>query len=247
VSATSNLKRALAKNLSTFTASGISDVIFFSNWCSAVGITGNGQFLTVNMATETFTNMSAGEVLDALLQVQMGIVYQDNTDTLRTTSAGTLRFGGSKTYTFSNTHSTAATHICISNIDVSYNLDESFNAFYINSVNDPSMKIVLNQDYIDFYGEIRCERTLHIDPVSISPMWLQFAVAKQPGLKVNSIETRTIRSDGKLAHVFYPGEYVGVSVNQTSYTISQDLWATRTTHRIDPDNWFTTLEVWKGF
>jgi hypothetical protein len=201
------------------------------------------------MATETFTNVAAGEVLDNLLQVENGLYYENPVNGLFVAYGSFFMRNNvaTPTYTFSNTHSSAATHICISNIDVNYDMDSTFNSYFIDSVTDNVVQTTKNQDLVDLYGEIRCERTLHIQPADLVATWLPGVKSKNPGLKVNSIETPVIRRDGKLANVFTPGTKIAVNLVQSGFTISENNFITKATHLIDPDNWFSTIEVWKGF
>jgi hypothetical protein len=250
--ASSSLKRYLSKNLASFTATGITDSTYYNNWCTAVGISGGLVYEFCNgsiMATETFTDVGAGEVLDNMLQIDNGLFYEAP-DTGLFVAYGSFFMRNSVAvpdYTFSNTHSSSEYHICISNIDVTYDLDTSFNSYFVDSVTDGIVQKSSNQDLVDLYGEIRFETSLHIQPADLVANWLPGVIKKNPGLKVNSIETPAIRRDGKLAQIFNPGRKIRVQLTQDSFTINEDNFVTKATHLIDPDNWFTTLEVWKGF
>lgn len=252
LSASSSLKRYLQKNIASFTPTGINDSSYYNNWTAAVGIPGGLVFEFANgsiMATETFTDTIAGELLDNLLQIDNGLFYQAP-DTGLFVLYGSFFMRNNVAvpdYTFSNTHSASAFHICISNIDVTYDLDQSFNSYYVDSVTDSIVRKSSNQDLVDLYGEIRFERSLHIQPADLVANWLPGVIKKNPGLKVNTIETKAIRRDGKLAQIFNPGRKIRVQLTQDLFTINQDNFVTKATHIIDPDNWFTTLEVWKGF
>jgi hypothetical protein len=248
--ASSSLKRFLAKNLTAFNVtSGLPqlDENYWYAWLLAVGATGTLGLNGNSMAIESFTDTAAGELLDNLLQVQNGLFYQDKNDDLRPFGSWFMR---NATYSpdvyFSNTHSTSATHLCIADIVMDYSLDEAFNTYIINSTVSATIKKAVNQDLVDLYGELRCEKTLHIDPANIDT-WLSNTVPKNPGRKVQQVSTMAIRRDGKLAPILYPGMYVGVELIQPDFTINEDLFATRTTHTIDPDNWLSNVELWKGF
>jgi hypothetical protein len=248
--ASSSMKRFLAKNLTSFTVtsgSAQNDTNYYFAWLAAVGADGTGGLNGNNMAVETFANVSAGEVLDNLLQVQNGLFYQDFDDKLRPFGSYFMRTASyNPDATFSNIHSTSSTHLCISDLVVDYSLDESFNDYIINSTVDATIRTAATQDLQDLYGDIRCEKTLHIDPADINN-WLTNTTPKNPGRKVSQVTTPVIKRDGKLAMILRPGQYAGVNVVYPTFTIAQNLFVTRATHSIDPDNWFTTLELWKGF
>jgi hypothetical protein len=201
------------------------------------------------MATETLENVAAGEALDNLLQIENGLFYEAP-DTGLFVAYGSFFMRNNVAvpdYTFSNTHSSSEYHICISNIDVTYDMDTTFNSYFVDSTVDGIVQSTSNQDLVDLYGEIRFEASLHIQPADLIANWLPGVKSKNPGLKVNSIETPAIRRDGKLAQIFAPGRKIAVDLVQDSFTISEYNFITKATHLIDPDNWFSTIEVWKGF
>ena len=259
VMASSSLKRFLAKNLKTFTvSSALSDFDYFAQWATAVGATigGNGANFSL-MAGETFEETGAGELLDNVLQVDNGLFYQDAiSEELYLTGSLQMRDLSAPVATFSNTHSTSVDHYCISDIVVDYDMDTSFNTYIIDSTDSgggpgpgpggSSIGTSVNQDLVDLYGEIRCEKTLHLRKTNINT-WLSFITPKNPGRKVSQVTTPTIRRDGTLAAIIGPQNVIEIDLEQPTFTINENTWVTRVIHSIDPDNWFTTLELWKGF
>ena len=248
--ASSSLKQFLSENITSFnvtSGAAQNDTNYYFAWLAAVGADGTGGLNGNAMAVESFANVSAGELLDNLLQVQNGLFYQDFDDKLRPFGSYFMRTASySPDATFSNTHSALSTHLCISDLVMDYSLDESFNSYIINSTTDATIRTAVNQDLKDLYGEIRCERTLHIDPTDITN-WLANTTPKNPGRKVQQVSTPVIKRDGKLAMILRPGQYARVNVSYPTFTIDQNLFVTRTTHSISPDEWMTTLELWKGF
>ena len=79
-------------------------------------------------------------------------------------------------------------------------------------------------------------------------MWLDFMAARNPGRRVNSVQTPAIRRDGTLANisVLQPALAVRTIASRGTYTVDENSIITRATHQIDPNNWFVTLDLWKG-
>ena len=259
IMATSSLKRLLAKNISSFVvSSALSDFDYFAQWATAVGATIGGSGTNGSrMAGETFEEVGAGELLDNLLQIENGLFYQDATsDELYLTGSLDMRTLGAPIASFSNVHSAAADHYCISDIVVDYDMDTMFNTYVITTTDGGAgpgpgpgggdIGTSINQDMVDLYGPIRCEKELHLRKTDIVN-WLALITPKDPGRKVQQVTTPSIKRDGKLANLFGPQNTIRVELVQPTFTIDEEIWVTRVIHSIDPDNWFTTLELWKGF
>jgi hypothetical protein len=259
IMATSSLKRLLAKNISSFVvSSALSDTDYFDQWATAVGATIGGSGANGSrMAGETFEEVGAGELLDNLLQIENGLFYQDAIDdSLYLTGSLAMRTLGAPIGSFSNVHSAAADHYCISDVVVDYDMDTMFNTYIIDSTDSGggpgpgpgggAIGTSINQDMVDLYGPIRCEKTLHLRKTDIVN-WLALITPKDPGRKVLQVTTPSIKRDGKLANLFGPQNTVQVELVQPTFTIDEEIWVTKVIHTIDPNNWFTTLELWKGF
>jgi len=249
IMATSSLKRLLAKNISSFVvSSALSDTDYFTQWATAAGATIGGSGANGSrMAGETFAEVGAGELLDNLLQIENGLFYQDAIDdSLNLTGSLAMRTLGAPIGSFSNVHSAAADHYCISDIVVDYDMDTMFNTYVIGSTEGGALGTSVNQDMVDLYGAIRCEKTLHLRQTDIVN-WLALITPKDPGRKVLQVTTPSIKRDGKLANLFGPQNTIQVELVQPTFTIDEEIWVTKVIHTIDPNNWFTTLELWKGF
>lgn len=255
IAASSSLKRFLAKNIASFTvAAGTTSNGYVLQWQTATGSSPIQQVTSDPiMAAETFTDTSGGELLDNVMQACMGMVFQNPTNEWLYFWDGNkiqgLLDAGSATNIFSDTHSTAATHFCISDMVQDYSLDDAFNTYIVSSTLAPSTKKTLkNQDLVDLYGDIRCEKELHLATTELDA-WLSRVATMNPSRKLSLISTPMLRIEGQLSDpvALQPGKIVGVSVTKPGYTVTDKVWVTKTTHEITPDQWFATLEVWKGF
>jgi hypothetical protein len=206
------------------------------------------------MAVEYLTDQNAADLLNALTEASAGLVWQDpSSNDIKGYDQTQIRTLLSTTATniFSNTHTTAATHFCIAEINFAYDVEEGYNYFYVECAQAPSTNgKKLNQDLIDIYGERRLSKTLNFDPTVSSNIttWLNNISVRNPGKRVASVTTPVIRRDRKLANVaaLMPMQKVGINVARTGYTIDETQVVTSATHSITPDGWFATLEVWKG-
>lgn len=253
--ASSSLKRFLAKNLTSYAVSGSpSEGTLFAQWITAVGANASSTIngIGCTFLTETFTDVAAGEMLDNILQVQNGFVWQEpSTELIRAESSAAIRsqLATPATNSLSNTHTSASTHYCISDIVLDYDIDSVYNSYFVASSATPSTILKKqNQDLIELYNEIRLEKEFHINSASLQ-FWLDNVSIKNPGRKVQQVTTPAIRRDGLLADVtaLQPRKTINVNVVKTGYTVNEDTFITKATHTLDPENWFVTLEVWKGF
>lgn len=262
--ATSSLKRMLNKNITSWTspASPLNTPNdFFNQWVTTVGANPasewtNSYQVVGSMEPETVTNVTGGEILDWLMQAEAAIVYQQpSNDYVKGYSAKYFRnlLLTTPTNQLGGTHAISETHFCIADIDLAYNTEEAFNTFICTCDSNPSRTgSKKNQDLVDLYGELRLDKTLHIAQstavVDNVQMWLDFMAARNPGRRVNSVQTPAIRRDGTLANigVLQPALAVRTIAARGTYTVDENSIITRATHQIDPDNWFVTLDLWKG-
>ena len=259
IAATSSLKRALNKVLSVWNpesySSPSSGYWAFFYWCNLVGLTG-GTVTSYNgarYALDYYNDYDAGQALEDVNQLEAGFFYQaaDNTLLWRTSTEIHDRLvSDTVTNTFSNTHSTAATHFCISDIAFSYAADNYWNQFKAICESSTSItKTQVNQDSIDIMGLMALEKTLHIYPdANQLTYWSDMVKVSYPTRQVSSITTPIIRQDATLANVsaLMPTSLVNIAVTTPGYTINDKSMITRAVHEITPENWIATIELWKG-
>ena len=258
IQATSSLKRALNKVFPIWYPDGyvpggyVEDA--FDYWCSLTGITRSGVVSSVGAryATDYYNDYESGQALDDLNQFEAGFFYQKSDDTLTWTTSAWIRYLLTlpATNSFSNTHSSAATHFCISDIAFTYAADNYWNQFKAICESSTSInKTVTNQDSIDLIGVMAIEKSLHIYPsLTELDFWLDNVKVSIPTRQVSSITTPIIRQDATLANVsaLLPTSTVGIEVANPGYTVSDKSVITRSTHSITPESWIATIELWKG-
>lgn len=264
ITASSSLKRMLNKNLTSWVSPASptnSPNDFFNEWVLDVGADpasawSSSYQVVGSMEPETIPNVTGGEVLDWLMQAEAAIVWQvPSNDRIMGYSAKYFRnlLLTTPTNQLGGTHAISSTHFCIADLELAYNTDEAFNTFICtcdsNAARTGSKK---NQDLVDLYGELRLDKTLKIAQSTATvdnvQMWLDFMAARNPGRRVNSVQTPAIRRDGTLANLpaLQPALAVRTIAARGAYTVDENSIITKATHTIDPDNWFVTLDLWKG-
>lgn len=252
----SSLKRFLGVNVSTWNTTGANDLFtMFNNWITAtgatVGSTWNAQGGDYLYLSETLTDEAAADILDYMNQVENGLIWQDPTNNYvmgYSSRYFQTLLNTTPTNSFSNTHSTASTHFCITDIGFTFDQEAVYNSYVISSAATPTTFITKkNQDLIDLYGEMRLEKTLRLTSGGLQS-WLDNQATKNPARRVSMVQTSAIEREGQLANLdaLLPAKAVNVNVNRSTYTVNEDAFITRATHQIDPDNWYVTLELWKG-
>jgi hypothetical protein len=136
----------------------------------------------------------------------------------------------------------------MSEINVFSDADAVYNSLTVFLESDPTIFTVRkDQDSIDLYGEAAIDVTLNTTTLAQLNNWADRVFNHRSANQVNRVQTPSIDRLGDLtnAAVFTPGMTVGVSYTNTQLDIVGYYTIIKVSHRIDPDNWFTTLELWK--
>lgn len=260
IQASSSIKKLLNKNMSVWNNAGTTVTGIFTQWATEIGASSVGtntywfnDYYGYNYATDYINDVSGGDVLNYLNEVECGMVLQDPvTDGIVGYSTKRFRtlLASTPTNSASNTHSTATTHFCITDIGFTYDSDSVYNSYIVESSAAPGTNVTRkDQDLIDLYGELRFEKTLHLASPTDITSWETTVVARNPSRRVNMVQTLGIRRDRKLANLtaLLPMNALNVNVETENYTVDENSVITHTTHSITPTTWFVTLELWKGF
>jgi hypothetical protein len=136
----------------------------------------------------------------------------------------------------------------MSEINVFSDADAVYNSLNVTLASDDTITVALkDQDSIDLYGESAIDVTLNTTDSTELALWANRVFTNNPQNLVNQVVTPSIDRLGTLteAAVFTPGMTVGVRYTNTSLNIVGFYTIIKVSHRIDVDNWFTTLELWK--
>jgi hypothetical protein len=139
-------------------------------------------------------------------------------------------------------------HLCMSEINVFSDADAVYNSLTVSLTSDPATFVTRqDQDSIDLYGESAIDIAINTTSLAELDNWADRVFNHKSANQVNMVQTPAIDRLGTLteAAVFTPGMTVGVSYTKDQLNIVGFYTIIKVSHRIDVDNWFTTLELWK--
>ena len=148
---------------------------------------------------------------------------------------------------FSNDHSLEG-HLCMTNIQTSSSEETVYNSLKVALANDDGVSTLrTNQDSIDLYGTYAQDVFLNTTDLAELDRWADSVFVQSPTSLVDSVETMTKDRNNNLTQAAFvlPGQKIGVNYNNGILEIDGYFTTTRVSHYIDPDNWLTTIEVWK--
>ena len=148
---------------------------------------------------------------------------------------------------FSNDHSLEE-HLCMTNIATSSTEDSVYNSLKVTLREDAGISTLQeNQDSIDLYGTYAKDVVLNTTDLAELERWASAVFIQSPTSLLDSIETLTKDRLGNLTEAAFllPGEKVGVKYTEGILEIDDYFTTTKVSHYIDPDNWLTTLDLWK--
>jgi hypothetical protein len=215
---------------------------------SGLGLSPNSLPLGGLIPTVDEQNRLVSSVVNEALQVGLGIVWIDQeTNELVVIPRPATETGTPTTWVIGNNHGDDY-HLCMSEINVFSDADAVYNSLNVTLASDDAIFVQLkDQDSIDLYGESAIDVTLNTTDSTELTRWANQVFTQNPQNLVNQVVTPAKDRLGTLteAAVFTPGMTVGVSYTKDQLNIVGFYTIIKVSHRIDVDNWFTTLELWK--
>jgi hypothetical protein len=216
---------------------------------SGLGVSPNSVELGGLIPTLTEENVVVSGLLNEALQVGLGIVWLDqDTQQITYIPRPATETGTPTTFIIGNNHSSDPFHLCLAEINVFSDADAVYNSLRVTLASDDTETVVLkDQDSIDLYGESAVDVILNTTDATELAIWATEVFGNNPQNLVNQVVTPSLDRLGNLtnAAVFTPGTTVGVSYTKDQLDIVGFYTIIKVSHRIDVDNWFTTLELWK--
>jgi hypothetical protein len=151
------------------------------------------------------------------------------------------------TLVIGNNHGTA-NHLCMTNIVTSADSDVVFNSLKVELKSDDTVSVLVeNTDSIQLYGKYAQDVILNTTNSDELTRWANSVFNQSPTNLVDSVETLTKDRQGNLTEAAFllPGELIGVDYSEDVLVIDDYYTITKVSHFIDPDNWLTTLDLWK--
>ena len=215
---------------------------------SGLGLSPDSLPLSGLIPTTSETNIVVSSVVNEALLVGLGLVWVDpQTENLTVIPRPTGENGTLTTYIIGNDHG-GEYHLCMSEINVLSDADAVYNSLNVTlTSNDAVFVTRKDQDSIDLYGESAIDIAINTTDSTELAAWADRVFTQNPENLVNQVVTPTKDRLGNLtdAAVFTPGMTVGVSYTNSQLDIVGFYTIIKVSHRIDVDNWFTTLELWK--
>jgi hypothetical protein len=194
------------------------------------------------------TNVLVSSIVNEALLVGNGLVWLDqDTEELVVIHRTGVQAGTPTTFIIGNNHGDDY-HLCMSEINVFSDADAVYNSLRVSLVSDPAIFTErVDQDSIDLYGEAAIDVAINTTNLNQLNNWADRVFNHRSANQVNRVQTPSIDRLGTLtnAAVFTPGMTVGVSYTNSQLDIVGFYTIIKVSHRIDVDNWFTTLELWK--
>jgi hypothetical protein len=215
---------------------------------SGLGLSSDSVELSGLIPTVDEQNRIVSSVVNEALQVGLGIIWVDQqTNELVVIPRPASETGTPTTWVIGNNHGDDY-HLCMSEINVFSDADAVYNSLNVTLASDEAIFVQLkDQDSIDLYGESAVDVTLNTTDSTELALWANRVFTQNPQNLVNQVVTPAKDRLGTLteAAVFTPGMTVGVSYTKDQLNIVGFYTIIKVSHRIDVDNWFTTLELWK--
>jgi hypothetical protein len=198
------------------------------------------------------TNVLVSSIVNDALTVGNGLVWLDqDTEELVVIHRTGVQTPTSTTYVIGNNHGGPIYdyyHLCMSEINVFSDADAVYNSLTVSLTSDPLTFVVRkDQDSIDLYGEAAIDLAINTTTEAQLNNWADRVFNHRSANQVNQVVTPAKDRLGNLtdAALFSPGMTVGVSYTRDQLNIVGFYTIIKVSHRIDVDNWFTTLELWK--
>lgn len=153
------------------------------------------------------------------------------------------------TYSIGNNHGDAL-HLCMSDLEAASDIDAVFNSLKVSLKSDDTTSVLVrNTDSIELYGEFALDAELNTTDSTELTSWANAVFNATQKQLIKSVETPAINRLGNLTHaaVFLPGETVSINYQTPELNINQGYTITKVSHRLNVNQWFTTLELWKEF
>jgi hypothetical protein len=215
---------------------------------SGLGLSPDSYHVGGQMPVVNETLVQVNSIINDALLVGNGLVWLDqDTEELVVIHRTFNSTPDANTFTIGNNHEDP-NHLCMSQINVLSDADAVYNSLNVSLTSDDTVFVNRkDQDSIDLYGESAIDIAINTTSLAQLNNWADRVFNHRSANQVDRVQTPTKDRLGNLtnAAVFTPGMTVGVSYTKDQLEIVGFYTIIKVSHRIDVDNWFTTLELWK--
>jgi len=198
------------------------------------------------------SDLKAANIVNDAILAELGLFWYESRDNqLYFGNRGFIanQLSGSAGYSFSDVHSTAASHVCYSDIRIGASNDQLVNVITATYADGTGTRYKINKDSYQLYGPQNLEIQVPLyQSGSFLNDWCVAAIYRPVTKAVQEITFKAINRTGDLydaTHITV-GDCVQVVKTIGSDTIDEKFVAINVRHSINADTWQTTLELWKG-
>ena len=206
------------------------------------------------IGTGGLTIINCGPWLNDFVRCELGICWYSSKDDVtyfRDRNYVTSRVATTASYEFSDVHSTAAKHVCFSDLEIGTTTDQLVNRVTASYQDGTGTITRRNKDSTQLYGNYNLVISLPLsDNFAFTELydWIGTAVNRPMQRNVKTVTFRGQNRAGELydATRVDVGDVVSVHKTIGSNTIDEKFMVTNVSHSLTPTTWQTTLELWKG-
>ena len=227
----------------------------------AVFFTGNGLIYNTALdgylleGIDTLDPVNIGEVMNELLDANLGaLVYQPITSNPFNLAYYYTQeeLGNIDTATsvldFEATTSGNPLRASFYDLTIGYDTEQIVNEVKLETVSGYGPVVKKNDNSVSLYGSLASEVvTRHYNDADANT-WITQVTLAEPRRRVLDISASVINRDGTVNENLLrePMNVCNVSISNANLTLDENYYITRVTYLLTPDNWFTSMELWRG-
>lgn len=206
------------------------------------------NYLTTLAAT-TYTDTTVGEVINDVLNSELGYMYVAQDGELNYIAHSTFDsiVATGPAYYFESTHSNDPGHICMSDLVMDANSNNLPNE--IVATRAAAQLTATNTDAVTLYGPLSFTVPTIVENNTQLQLVLDAITLNVRLRRARNVTFQPIQRDGELRSWHLADRLfncVNVSYGKGGLTINENYIVTKQTDMITPDSWDTTLELWRG-
>lgn len=206
------------------------------------------NYLTTLEAT-TYTNTTIGEVINDVLNSELGYLYVAQNGEINYISHSTFDqiVNAGPAYYFESTHSLDPGHICMSDLVMDANSNNLPNQ--IKATNSTLEATATNTDAVTLYGPLSFTVPTIVEDATQLQLVLDAITLNVRLRRARALTFQPIARDGEFRSWHLADRLfncVNVNYNLGGLTLNENYIVTKQIDIINPNSWDTTLELWRG-
>lgn len=214
------------------------------NWAGNVS-TGVSNYVILDQL-----DVNAGEMIYSILDGESGMLIETTSNAIYASGRDSFPDAYTAVLEYGNVH-TDTHHVCISDPEFGFDTSTLINSISADLTWDASATVsIRNQVSIDLWGERPVQVSLDLASLTDLQNWANDVTIYPASRTVKTLSSHV--DDVKTADLdewftLVPAYKVNVHMVMDTFTIDEDYTVIGVTHRIDPENWYQTLQLWKVF